>query len=260
MPESKEGFMEIVKWILKNLVLYKGEVFQYLAIAIALVTAFVTLLNVGLTRRSIRSSYRPRIFPSNSHYVMKQSDELVPYIVEIDRDEDSLLNYAMHLAPSAVRNVVLGSAVNIEIKWKYSRQKMSDYFETNGGEVIEKSEQSQDHFTYRKEAGGPFGFVLEEPKQYDKNIASVVAGEEYKIYLPETLLNYISFQNMVRYRVSDERRFEYEIDDVKLEIDYKDIGGSSHTQMLKLHINVYTHFRRDATYNSDHSIITVEYL
>jgi hypothetical protein len=234
-------------------------IIQYTIALGALITAIAALLNIRIMKKNNRNSYLPQIYPTNSYYVMRKTDEELPYIVQQGKSQDDIISYAMNNAPVSIRNIGLGAGVSVEFLWKYDKISLISTLMKTGKSLIIKDEDHDSLYYYLKENEGKFGFEFELPEYYRKSIASIIPGEEISIYIPETILNYIRFRNITNYRNTGNVRDEYSLEDIILEINYKDIGKKSVKQNIKMRINSYTHFRKNATNISDHSIIKIEY-
>ena len=234
-----------------------NTVLQYLIILGTFITAITALINIRLVKKQNRASYSPQLFPQNQYYVVRKSKEFVPFIVKQGEKEESYPEYAMHFAPYIIRNVGLGSALSVEVHWKFDHQRMGNYLCEIGKSRIKQDDTHKQQFYFMKQSGEDFGLIIKEPKEFKKNIASIIPGEEIISYIPESILNYISFRNELE--ILKRKRIQYIIDDIKLILNYLDIGSQSKQQVICMRILVNAYTLKNPTPGSDHALVRFEY-
>jgi len=218
-----------------------------LLVLIGILVALGTLREMAKQRRE---SYKPRLIFQNKNFFLQKNPNGTPCFLKENSDE-----IREPYGPSfwlELKNIGLGSAHDVVIKWNYDQKKMvsrlRDYAEKT--QLLRVNAPNHFEFIFNKERQNGYGFFIKKSDEEKIEMAFLSTNDSVKIQIPETLHNYITIVPYLELVAQgNPRRVDVKSDEIGIAFEYFDIGGKKQVQRLRMAIEEYSFAEDDHNKN-----------
>ena len=218
---------------------------EYLSKNSSLLSLFgvlVALLTLREMAKQRRESYKPRLIFQNKNFFLQRNSNGTPCLLKENSDAIRELYGPSFLLE--LKNIGLGSAHNIVVRWKYNQTKMvhriSQYAQKT--QLVRVNPRNHFEFLFDKKSPNGYGFFIKNSDEEKIQMAFLIPNDSVKVKIPETLYNYITFVPYLELIAQGSPgRVDVKLDDIGIAFEYFDIGGKKQLQRLKMTIEEYAY-------------------
>ena len=205
-----------------------------------------------------RESYKPRVMLQNQNFFLQKNSNGTPcFLKETPDDEKEYYGRPFLLE---LKNIGLGSAHDISIKWVYDQRKMACRLKEYAGKTQLMRQNSDNHFEFifNRESQDAYGFFIKNSEEEKAKKAFLTANESVKVRIPDTLHHYITFLPYLELVAQGKpRRVDIKLDEIGVIFEYYDIGGKKQVQRLQVGIEEYAFAEED--HNKNYGVGTISF-
>ena len=217
---------------------------------LALIGVLVALWTLREMSKQRRESYKPRLIFKNKTFFLQKNPNGTPCFLKENSDAIRELYGASFLLE--LKNIGLGSAHDIVVKWKYNQTKMvrrlSEYAEKT--QLVRLDAHNHFEFLFDKESRNGYGFFIKNSDEERIRMAFLGSNDSVKVKIPETLHSYITFVPYLELVAQgNPRRVDVKSDEIGIVFEYLDIGGKKQVQRLRMAIEEYAYPEEDHNKN-----------
>jgi len=213
---------------------------------LALIGIIVALWTLREMAKQRRESYKPRLIFQNKNFFLQKNPNGTPCFLKENSDPVRELYGPSFLLQ--LKNIGLGSAHDIVIKWNYDQKKMvrrlREYAEKT--ELVRVDHGNHFEFIFNKESQNGYGFFIKKSDEEKIGMAFLCSNDSVKVRLPDTLHSYITIIPYLELVAQgNPRRVEVELDEIGIVFEFFDIGGKKLVQRLRMAIKEYSRAEDD---------------
>jgi hypothetical protein len=225
---------------------------------LALIGIIVALWTLREMAKQRRESYKPRLIFQNKNFFLQKNPNGTPCFLKENSDPVRELYGPSFLLE--LKNIGLGSAHDIVIKWNYDQKKMdrrlSQYAQKT--QLMRVNPHNHFEFLFDKESQSGYGFFIKNSDEERIRMAFLVSNDSVKVKIPETLHNYITFVPYLELVAQGSpRRVDVKLDEIGIVFEYFDIGGKKQLQRLRMAIEEYAYPEED--HNKNYGVGSVSF-
>jgi hypothetical protein len=198
------------------------------------------------------------MFQNKNFFLQKNPNGTPCFLKETPDDEKEFYGRPFLLE---LKNIGLGSAHDISIKWVYDQHKMVSRLKEYAGKTQLLRQDSDNHFEFifNKESQEGYGFLIKNSEEEKAKMAFLTANDLVKVRIPDTLHHYITFVPYLELIAQGKpRRVDIKADEIGVIFEYYDIGGKKQAQRLKVGIEEYAYAEED--HNKNYGVGTLSFL
>lgn len=229
---------------MNSIVSFLPKVIKYLSDNSSLLTLIVIIIAVCTLRemaRQRRESYKPRLMFQNKNFFLQQNPNGTPCFLKESPDPAQDLygpRFSLEL-----KNIGLGSAHDIVVKWNYDQKRMvrrlREYVKKT--KLIRENNENHFEFMFSQDSQEGFSFFIKKCEQERTIMAFVSSNDTVSISFPDTLHSYITMVPYLELVAQGRpRRVEVESEEIGVVFEFVDIGGKKQLQRLKMVIKAYS--------------------
>jgi hypothetical protein len=231
-------FLYIIAHFISVTVVYLSEKSSLLTL-IVIVVAILTLREMGKERRE---SYKPRLMFQNQNFFMQKNSNGTPCFLKETSDNE--LEFYGRPFMLELKNIGLGSAHDISVKWVYDQHKivsrLKEYAEKT--KLVRQAGNNYFQYIFDEKSQDGYGFFIRTSEEEKTNTAFLTANESMRVSIPDTLHHYLTFMPYLELiEKGNPRRIDIKIDEIGVVFKYYDIGGKKQIQRLKIEIEEYAY-------------------
>jgi len=146
-----------------------------LATFVGVLVAIFTLLEI---RKRRLKSYEPQLFFTNMTFYLQKNSNGTPCILKSDFDKSDDLNFYFFFLID-IRNIGLGAANTISIKWIYNQRKIIKKFEDLGNQtkLLQKDGEEYFRYIYGDDPNQRYGFKIPSSDDSKEEISFLTANQ-----------------------------------------------------------------------------------
>jgi len=205
-----------------------------------------------------RESYKPRVMFQNQNFFLQKNSNGTPCFLKETPDEEKEFYGRPFLLE--LKNIGLGSAHDISIKWVYDQHKMASRLKEYAGKTQLVRQDRDNHFEliFNKESKDGYGFFIKNSEEEKTKMAFLTANDSVKVRIPDTLHHYITFVPYLELIAQGKpRRVDIKLNEIGVIFEYYDIGGKKQAQRLKVGIEEYAYAEED--HNKNYGVGTISF-
>jgi hypothetical protein len=247
--------------VLYGIVHFVPTAIAYLSEKSSLLTLIVIVVAIWTLREMVkerRESYKPRVVFQNKNFFLQRNSNGTPCFLKQSPDEEKSFYGPPFLLE--LKNIGLGSAHDISIKWVYDQRKMVNRLKEYADKTQLVRPNVNDHFEFmfNKESQDGYGFFIRSSEEEKVKMAFLSANDSVKVGIPDTLHHYITFVSYLELIAQGKpRRVDVKSDEIGVVFEYYDIGGKKQVQRLKVGIEGYAFAEED--HNKNYGIGTISF-
>ncbi|MCK5245004.1 MAG: hypothetical protein KAJ90_07015 [Desulfobacterales bacterium] len=248
------GVLDGIVHFVPTAIAYLSEKSSFLTL-IGIVVAIWTLREMVKERRE---SYKPRVVFQNGNFFLQRNSNGTPCFLKQAPDEEKDFYGPPFLLE--LKNIGLGSAHDISIKWVYDQGKMASRLKEYAGktQLIRLKDNNHFEFMFNKESQDGYGFFIRSSEEEKVKMAFLSANDSVKVRIPDTLHHYITFVPYLELIAQGKpRRVDIKSDEVGVVFEYYDIGGKKQLQLLKVGIEGFAFAEED--HNKNYGVGTISF-
>jgi hypothetical protein len=225
---------------------------------LALIGVLVALLTLREMAKQRRESYKPRLIFQNKNFFLQKNSNGTPCFLK--ENANAIRKLYEPLFFLELKNIGLGSAHNIVVRWKYDQTKMirrlSQYAQKT--QLVRVNPDNHFEFLFDKESQKGYGFFINNSDEERTRMAFLCSNDSIKVKIPETLHNYITFIPYLELVAQgNPRRVDVKPDEIRVVFEYFDIGGKKQVQRLRMAIEEYAYPEED--HNKNYGVGSVSF-
>jgi hypothetical protein len=231
---------------INSIVGFLPKVIKYLShnsSLLTLITAIIAVCTLREMARQRRESYKPRLMFQNKNFFLQKNPNGTPcFLKETPDPAQDLYGPQFSLE---LKNIGLGSAHDIVVKWDYDQKRMlrclREYAEKT--KLVRENHKDKNHFEFmfNQDAHEGFGFFIEECQKERTMMAFLCSNDTVGIRFPDTLHSYITMVPYLELIAQGRpRRVDVEPQKIGVVFDFVDIGGKKQHQRLNMVIKAYS--------------------
>lgn len=159
---------------------------------LAIVGIAVAVFTLREMSRQRQEAYRPRLFFQNRNFFLQKNSNGTPSFLKEDSAEAK-----QFYGPSfglILKNIGLGSAHDMIIKWNYNHEKILNRFRgyANSTKLIRVNQNNHFEYLFAGEDEKGYGFLIRDSEEELVSLAFLSKDETTTIRIPETLHTYLT--------------------------------------------------------------------
>lgn len=247
--------------ILNGIVDFVPKAIAYLSEKSSLLTLILIVVGIWKLREMIkerRESYKPRLVFQNRTFFLQRNSNGTPCFLKQTPDAEKDFYGPSFLLE--LKNIGLGSAHDISIKWVYDQRKMVSRLKEYDDKthLVRLNGNNHFDFMFNKESQDGYGFFIRSSEEEKVKMAFLSANDSLNVKIPETLHHYITFVPYLELTAQGKpRRVDVKSDEIGVVFQYFDIGGKKQVQRLKVGIEEYAFAEED--HNGNYGVGTISF-
>jgi hypothetical protein len=235
--------------LLDGIVHFVPGALEYLSEKSSLLTLIGIVVAILVLREMVkerRESYKPRVVFQNSNFFLQRNPNGTPCFLKQAPDEEK--DFYGSPFPLELKNIGLGSAHDISIKWVYDQTKIVSRLKmyADKTKLLRINGNNHFEFMFNKERPDGYGFFIRSSEEEKVKMAFLSTNDSIKVRIPDTLHHYITFVPYLELIAQGKsRRVDVKSDEIGVVFEYYDIGGKKHVQRLKVGIKAYAFAEED---------------
>jgi hypothetical protein len=238
-----------------------SEAVTYLSKNSSLLTVIGIAVAIWTLREMVkerRESYRPRLMFQNKNFFLQKNSNGTPcFLKETPEDEKQFYGDPFFLE---LKNIGLGSAHDISIKWVYDQPKMLRRLAEYDDKTKQVRQDGDNHFQFLfdKENQDGYGFFIKDSEEEKTKTAFLTTNDSIKVRVPDTLHHYITFVPYLELVAQGQpRRADIKVHEIGVIFEYYDMGGKKQSRRLKVEIEEYAYAEED--HNKNYGFGTISF-
>jgi hypothetical protein len=187
-----------------------------------------------------RESYKPRVMFQNRNFFLQKNSNGTPCFLKETPDEEKEFYGRPFMLE--LKNIGLGSAHDISIKWVYNQHEIACRLKEYASKTQLVRQNSENHyeFIFNKDNQDGYGFFIKNSEEERTKMAFLTTNKSVKVRIPDTIHHYVTFLPYLELVAKGKpRRVDIKLDEIGVIFEYYDIGGKKQAQRLKVTIEEY---------------------
>jgi hypothetical protein len=197
-----------------------------------------------------RESYKPRVVFQNGKFFLQRNSNGTPCFLKQQPGEEK--NFYGPQFFLEIKNIGLGAAHDISIKWVYDQSKMvsrlKEYAEKT--QLLKINDNNHFEYMFNRDSRDGFGLFIRSSEEEKVKMAFLTVNDSVEVKIPETLHSYLTFVPYLELIAQGSpRRVDITSDEFGVVFEYYDIGGKKQVQRMKVAIEEYAFAEEDQNKN-----------